>query len=296
MMPMYSSIIRRNSRPMEPQQTGIEPRIRRFTGIKAFLFDVYGTLVISASGDLSAASSARQANAFAGALASMQIALRCDGRTGAAKLREVINRHYTAARVRGTPYPEIDILHSWRDTLDQLHRAGLTDDPTDVDLGRLAAEYESRVNPIWPMPHAAESLRELGRAGLRLGVISNAQYFTPELFPAIFHASLDELGCPQELQFFSFRYGRAKPDAFLFRRARRSLEQIDIWPKETLYVGNDMLNDISPASKVGFRTALFAGDTRSLRLRQGDRRVAGIRPDLIVTHMSQLIACVDGAC
>ena len=39
-------------------------------------------------------------------------------------------------------------------------------------------------------------------------------------------------------------------------------------PGEVLYVGNDMLNDVYAAGQVGFRTALFAGDQRSLRMRQ----------------------------
>ena len=49
-----------------------------------------------------------------------------------------------------------------------------------------------------------------------------------------------------------------------------------------------MLNDILPATKCGFRTALFAGDARSLRLRDQDSRVADITPDIIATDLAQL--------
>ena len=61
---------------------------------------------------------------------------------------------------------------------------------------------------------------------------------------------------------------------------------------ETVFVGNDMLNDVMPASRAGFRTALFAGDQRSLRLRTGDARVAEVTPDLILTDLSQLPSCL----
>ena len=37
-----------------------------------------------------------------------------------------------------------------------------------------------------------------------------------------------------------------------------------------------MLNDVAAAAAVGMRTALFAGDERSLRKRDSDERVAGI--------------------
>lgn len=43
--------------------------------------------------------------------------------------------------------------------------------------------------------------------------------------------------------------------------------QLGIESSQTLYVGNDMLNDIYPAQQLGLKTAFFAGDQRSLRKR-----------------------------
>jgi putative hydrolase of the HAD superfamily len=65
-------------------------------------------------------------------------------------------------------------------------------------------------------------------------------------------------------------------------------------PSAVLYVGNDMLKDIHPARSVGFRTALFAGDRRSLRLRQEDSRCRKLSPDLIVTDLGQLAGHLSG--
>jgi putative hydrolase of the HAD superfamily len=53
-------------------------------------------------------------------------------------------------------------------------------------------------------------------------------------------------------------------------------------------VGNDKLNDIWPATQLGLKTALFAGDQRSLRLRENDVRCSGLEPDLVITRLSQL--------
>jgi len=50
-----------------------------------------------------------------------------------------------------------------------------------------------------------------------------------------------------------------------------------------------MLNDILPAQRIGFKTALFAGDKRSLRLRPDDARCEDIVPDIIVTDLLQLV-------
>ena len=49
-----------------------------------------------------------------------------------------------------------------------------------------------------------------------------------------------------------------------------------------------MLKDIWPATQLGFKTALFAGDARSLRLREDDERCRGLKPDLVIDRLSQL--------
>jgi len=59
-------------------------------------------------------------------------------------------------------------------------------------------------------------------------------------------------------------------------------------PQQPLYVGNDMLKDIWPAARLGCKTALFAGDRRSLRLREDDERCRELEPDLVVDDLSQL--------
>ena len=41
-------------------------------------------------------------------------------------------------------------------------------------------------------------------------------------------------------------------------------------------------------ARAGLRTALFAGDARSLRLRRDDPRCAAVCPDLVLTGLSQL--------
>ena len=159
-----------------------------------------------------------------------------------------------------------------------------------VDLRRLAVEYEIRANPCWPMPHLRECLESLRHRGLLLGIISNAQFYTRELFDALLDATPEARGFDPDLQFYSYQHGRAKPGTALHELAVEALRQKRIGCHEVLFVGNDMLNDVLPASRVGFRTALFAGDARSLRRRQRDPRTEGISLDLVVTDLRQILA------
>jgi len=53
-----------------------------------------------------------------------------------------------------------------------------------------------------------------------------------------------------------------------------------------------MRNDILPAKKIGFNTALFAGDARSLRMREDDPECIRTSPDLVITDLIQLLEYV----
>jgi putative hydrolase of the HAD superfamily len=41
------------------------------------------------------------------------------------------------------------------------------------------------------------------------------------------------------------------------------------------------------------KTALFAGDERSLKWRRDDKRCKNLSPDLVITELQQLTACVE---
>ena len=194
---------------------------------------------------------------------------------------------------RGVEYPEIDIREVWREVLAEWVAAGSIPPLADAfDFEQMAVAYEVRANPVWPMPGLEPCLAEIRRRNLLMGIVSNAQFFTPMLFPALLESSLESLGFDPQIQYYSYRHGEAKPGEGLYRRAAESLASRSITADEVVYVGNDLLNDMTPAAGVGFRTALFAGDARSYRPREGDRRVAGIEPDLVLTELTQLAECL----
>jgi len=54
-----------------------------------------------------------------------------------------------------------------------------------------------------------------------------------------------------------------------------------------------MLNDIYPAQRAGFKTGLFAGDTRSLRLRKNEPVCENMSADIVITDLIQLLDYFD---
>ena len=275
--------IRDLNTPMSPLATEADSAHRRLTDIRAVLFDIYGTLLISGSGDVGTDVTTAQSTAMTAALQ----AARIPSQPRAGELFETIRLHQERARAAGIDFPEVDIVAVWRDLL------GGPDCPVDeAGLQSLAVEFECRVNPVWPMPGAAECLAQVCDSGRVLGIVSNAQFYSPLTLEALLGKSPEQLGFAADLQFFSYESGRAKPSAFLFECAMRSLDERGIAPQQALYVGNDMLKDIAAAGSVGFATALFAGDARSLRMRQGDPRVDGITPTVTLTALAQLTDCL----
>jgi putative hydrolase of the HAD superfamily len=160
-------------------------------------------------------------------------------------------------------------------------------------LKRFALEFEIMANPVWPMPGFERLLATCRESGLPMGIISNAQFYTPLLLQWFLETDLTDLGFKKDLLIYSFRLGCAKPSPKLFTLATDRLKKMGLSPEAVLYMGNDLQKDILPAKQAGFQTVLFAGDARSLRL--GDE--SAHRPaaaDLIITDLSQLQPHITG--
>ena len=286
----FREIIRRHSGPLQPLETGELPRWNRLSPIEAVMFDIYGTLLISGSGDIGGGEPDSRSMALAAALQTLGVPFRGPPEAALEVWDAEIGRRHREARLAGVDFPEVDIIEVWRDALKEFAARGWTS-ASDGDFAALAVEFEVRTNPVWPMPGMMRTLETLRAGGKTLGAISNAQFFTPEIFPALVGQTLDELGFARDLQFYSYQYGQAKPGLALYRLAVDALQRRGIRPDRVLYVGNDVRNDIVPAARCGFRTALFAGDLRSLRLRAGDPQCDGAVADVVVTRLCDLLHC-----
>ncbi|MBN2552375.1 MAG: HAD hydrolase-like protein, partial [Spirochaetales bacterium] len=287
----------RHSRPLTPVQTGQRPLLRRLATVRAVLFDVYGTLFISASGDIGTGRAEARGRIMGQALEAVGIpADRHDAETAAACLVKTITERHRRLREEGRSCPEVEIGDVFREVLEDLQRRGLPVAGPGRELcENLAVEYECRSNPIWPMPGVVETICGLKERRMTLGIVSNAQFVTPLLFPALLDESLESLGFDPQLCVWSYRYLESKPSPNLFRRALEGLDQRGIAAKEVLYVGNDRLNDIWPAAASGMKTALFAGDLRSFRPREGDPRLRNVREQIVLTKLPQLLEVLAAA-
>lgn len=258
---------------------------------RAVLLDIYGTLVVSASGEVGTVDKQSGWSTFAQSIAKATgIAVDSErARSIERQFYASIEASHERSRAAGKPYPEVDIVAVWRSLAEELAHAGVRG---PIDLQRLALAHELAANPVWPMPETLDCLRTL-KTVFRLGIVSNAQFYTRLLFPALLGQTLEELGFEPGLMAFSYMIGRAKPDPALFSAPLSQLEQDGVEPDEVVYLGNDMLNDVSTARKLGLMAVLFAGDQSSLRLREGDPRVGDLLPHSAVTSLHQFCRLLD---
>lgn len=275
----HDDLIRNYRAEMSPLPTSMRPGGGLDGKIQSVLFDIYGTLFISGSGDIHAARKSSEPSQKLERLAH-KYDVGKPAQALITELHDAIETKHRLLKGHGIDYPEIKIDEIWQQIL------GID----DIQLVReFAIEYELIVNPVYPMPGLENLLAACRQQDLAMGIISNAQFFTPLLFEWFLDARMEELGFDSELIFLSYRWGYAKPSEMLFKMAASAINARGFDTNAALFVGNDMLNDIYPAHHLGFQTALFAGDARSLRSRADDSRCLNLSADLILTDLGQLI-------
>ena len=268
--------------------------------VKAVIFDIYGTLLISSSGDIDPATFTEE---------NMKKALEAGGfnlnviNTAVysfllQQLPVKVASNQQELKLKGHPYPDIDIFKVWNEMLAEAEREGLMQRSGMESLAETILVFEVLSNRVFPMPGMRETLQKLKEKNIPLGIVSNAQFYTPILMNYFLtgqvhpsqHIDLFE----PELSVFSYKELKAKPDVALFEKFIPGLkEKYGILPEETVFVGNDMLKDVYTAKNAGLQTVLFAGDERSLRLRENDERVKGLFPDFIITELKQLLDIIE---
>ena len=169
---IHNDLIQSYVTPMLPQPTGLSPAGQPAGTIECVLFDIYGTLFISGAGDISMARrSSPQISKLKQLIAKFE--LNIDPRKLIEKLHQAIDARHHQLIQSGIDTPEIEIDIIWQNILPF----------PDMEQARnFAIEYELIANPVYPMPHLAMLLEACRERNCQMGLISNAQFFTPLLF------------------------------------------------------------------------------------------------------------------
>lgn len=289
------TLIRQFSRPLTPLPVDLQALHERFRGVPSLgyenipfpviLFDLYGTLFQSASGEIGRfqVGSLQDGDSMLEPLKPFLPLLPKNAtlKTLRALFRQEVEKRHEDLRTNHQ-VPEVRVEEIW---------ASILRIPKE-EAFEFSLRFELAVNPVYPMPGARDYVAFLREKGIRFGLVSNAQAFTPFYMEALLGESLEELGFLPELTVFSYEWEEAKPSLKLFQMVAEKLDALGYSPDMVLYMGNDLQNDVWAPQQVGFRTALFCGDGRSLRLYEEDPRFAGVIPDYLVESFERGGLCM----
>jgi putative hydrolase of the HAD superfamily len=208
---------------LRPIETDLAPKYNRDTDIKAVVFDIYGTLLVSSSGDIDQAVISE--NHLKVALDASNISI-IDKRNNALEhilhdFEYTIKICHNEARKNNVPYPEIDILSIWEIVLLHARRKKLIQFNGDANIMLMTCIFEFLSNKVYPMPAMQQTILELYKREYPLGIVSNAQFYTPVVMNYFLNKTVglneDILHFDPELTVYSYRLGIGKPDTGLFR-------------------------------------------------------------------------------
>ena len=255
----------------EPAFTGSDGTVPTLDPVpRVILFDVYGTLVCPHVGDLD--EQVRLASAEDSFVATAE-RFGFPQDVGVKWHRwffEAIAKEHQELKEKGIAPAEVQVDKIWADLLDRV-----SDKPASSQAQKVAAYREMMANPVRPFFGAAETLRQLKKSGMRLGIVSNSQFYTMPILGMNLELDPNKIFEP-ELTFLSFRLGFSKPSPYFFRLVRTTVLHLGFRPEEVLVVGNDCENDVSAAEAHGLQALLFYGNDQSVRLGKVGRQGAAI--------------------
>ncbi len=195
----------------------------------------------------------------------------------------------------GKSFPEVKIEEIWNIILSILIRNGYDLESNTIgsrtEFSRIIAYYYNFYSlKRGFFDGVVPTLKALKAQNIKLGILSNAQFYTPIDLSLFIRDQDEELVDYMELFepdliFFSYENGVAKPNKMLYEKLFDALYEVNVLPSETVFIGNDLAADIQATQEIGMKTALFTGNRGSTFMHDLDGKVF---PDIVFTSYEEL--------
>jgi len=292
-----------NLQPAVP--TRFASKVEKLYDIQAVIFDIYGTLINYWKPEFGSEQEKKDATlkSFAATVNHFELEeylLKMD--LNAAPEQTLCNLYQGLIALelekkqkKDIAFPETRVDKIWQIILMMLNRHGYTH--TELDLGDnsdvakcMAYTYNYYTFNRGLFPQVVTALQSLRKKNIRLGIVANGQFYTPiDLTLAVraqnnqFHDYRDFFD--ESITFFSYEYGVSTYGDLLFRKLYDALYEFHILPRQTVFVGNDLVSDIQRAQSIGMKTAFFTGNSDSTFTHNADESVL---PDISFSSFGEL--------
>lgn len=161
---------------------------------------------------------------------------------------------------------------------------------------KIAYFFHASLQGVAPYPGAVAALSHVQQSLGFQGILADGQCFSAaQLQRALRQDGLTmplNLLFPDVFQVWSYAIRGKKPSERLYKEMAGRMKAKGVEPGDVLHVGSSVPNDVIPAKKVGFKTALFAGDKASLVASAEHFKQPASRPDVMLTELSQIMDIV----
>lgn len=292
----------------EPSPPKARPYLPPLPGIRAVLWNVYGTLLCISDGELKCEvdNDLLMEVALEKTIHEFKMWNSMSRKPGqpSAYMREIYQKGLNELRLAptaGERYPEIAVERIWENIVKKLFQKEYTFDAgfygsLNEFSKKIAYFFHTSLQRTVCYPGSAEALRCVAESGLTQGLLTDGQCFTAAQLSRGLQcqeAGFDLNGVvPLNNRWISCDHRCRKPSENLFKVALRGMRERGVEPNEILHVGSSVTRDIAPAKKAGMRTALFAGDRGSLAATPEQLKDAANRPDALLTELPQIAQIV----
>lgn len=291
--------------PPEPAAPKATPYLKPLEGIRLVLWDVYGTLLHIADGELLHVhpQEIRMQIALEKTIEEFNMWNSMTRKPGAPweymlqLYKHAVENLSMAATKRAGDAPHIGSARVWKQILNKLlqreyrYDVGVFGD-LDQYTEKIAYFFHASLQGCAAMPHVNAALQALSDGGVRQGLLADAQPFT---LVQILRATRRQGTLPPLAKLFSAETstlscleGIRKPSPSFFKTALEKAERLGIAAQQILYIGARLRDDLQIAKQLGLQTALFAGEETSLRASPADMKDPNVKPHRLLTDLQQI--------
>lgn len=278
---------------------------RPIAGIRAVVWNLYGTLIRITDGDLQLShhQELRMQVALEKTIAEFNMWNSMTRRPGAPweyllpKYRAFQEDLELTTKVASGDFAHVNGADVWRRILDML---GQKEYQYDVDFygeidqlsQKIAYFFQMCLQGVEAAPNALKAISYVHKHGLVQGVLADTQPFS---LIQVLRTLQDQGSLPPLTELFdptclvlSHQIGARKPSPTLYETCVERFAAKGIKPREILYVANRLQSDLAVAKGLGMRTVLYAGDKASLKASGTEINHPDLRPRRLITDLKQI--------
>lgn len=276
--------------------------MKKSKNIKVLLFDLYGTILKQDVGDLEDTTSLENEKKLLISFKKLKKLyksknkIKCSSKKLKKLFLKYISKFHEEKRKKGVDFPEVKIEEVWKLILKEINHPQKDDKNFWFEI---ADNHQRCIAERFLYNNSAEIFDYCIKNNIKLGIISNAQFYTEKDLLRLLKKTKQFKNIlsiydifEKDLCFFSYKIGFSKPNMKIFDLVSKNLKHYNITMDETIFVGNDIFNDIYVGNKSNMKTCLVINP--ETKYRKNDARIENVsadklKPDFIVKDFIELV-------